>query len=103
MPRPPQGAAILARAEKGETSRLVLRSVWMCHYPRILAALCLQLFYSGVQFAGPMLLNQIVKFITQPEQLQTVSPLQALSLGGGGGAGCPSAQTRSQPAACDST
>ena len=44
----------------------------MCHYRRILPALALQLFYSGVQFAGPMLLNQIVKFISKPEALQTV-------------------------------
>jgi hypothetical protein len=61
-----QGAAILARARAGETSRLILRTIWLCHYPRILAALVLQLFYSGIQFAGPLLLNQIVKFISLP-------------------------------------
>ncbi|KAL4852933.1 Multidrug resistance-associated protein 1 [Chlorella vulgaris] len=61
-----KGAAILARARAGETSRLILRTIWLCHYPRILAALVLQLFYSGIQFAGPLLLNQIVKFISLP-------------------------------------
>lgn len=59
-------------AEEGQTSRLVLRSIFFCHWPRLLAALCLQLFYSGLQFAGPLFLNQIVKFITNPPALQTV-------------------------------
>lgn len=59
-------------AEEGQTSRLVLRSIFFCHWPRLLAALCLQLFYSGLQFAGPLFLNQIVKFITLPESMQTV-------------------------------
>jgi hypothetical protein len=67
-----QGATILKRAEAGDTSRFVVRTIWGCHYHRLVAALCLQLFYSGMQFAGPLLLNQIVKFITQPEALQSV-------------------------------
>lgn len=71
-----QGKVILAAAEKGETSRFVLNSIWLCHYPRLVAALCLQLFYSGIQFAGPLFLNQIVKFITKPKELQTVCSLK---------------------------
>lgn len=67
-----KGAAIIKAAEEGTTSRFVLRTIWWCHYHRILAALCLQLCYSGVQFAGPLFLNQIVKFITLPESMQTV-------------------------------
>lgn len=43
---------MLKAAEDGKTSRFVLRSIWMCHYRRILAALCLQLFYSGIQARG---------------------------------------------------
>ncbi|PSC67462.1 hypothetical protein C2E20_8853 [Micractinium conductrix] len=70
-----KGKVILAAAEKGETSRFVLNSIWLCHYPRLVAALCLQLFYSGIQFAGPLFLNQIVKFITKPKELQTDSDL----------------------------
>lgn len=70
-----KGAGILVRAEKGETSRFVLRSIWCCHYKRILAALCLQLCYSAIQFAGPMFLNQIVRFITKPVALQTDTDL----------------------------
>ncbi|KAL4457987.1 hypothetical protein ABPG75_012852 [Micractinium tetrahymenae] len=66
-----KGAAILKGAEQGDNGRLLLFSIWQSHYPRILASLCLQLFYSGVQFAGPLFLNQIVKFITQPSFLQT--------------------------------
>ena len=73
-----QGKTILERAEQGKTSRFVLRSIWVCHYRRILPALALQLFYSGVQFAGPLLLNQIVKFISKPEALQTVRRQSAL-------------------------
>lgn len=68
----PQGAAVVKAAEEGQTSRLVLRSIFFCHWPRLLAALCLQLFYSGLQFAGPLFLNQIVKFISSPPALQTV-------------------------------
>ena len=73
-----QGKTILERAEQGKTSRFVLRSIWVCHYRRILPADALQLFYSGVQFAGPLLLNQIVKFISKPEALQTVRRQSAL-------------------------
>lgn len=76
-----QGAAILKGAEQGETGRLILSSIWLCHCRRILAALCLQLLYSGVQFAGPLFLNQIVKFITQPTELQTVGPHSLCALG----------------------
>lgn len=71
-PSAPQGAAILKGAEEGKNGRLILVSIWLCHHRRILAALSLQLLYSGVQFAGPLFLNQIVKFITQPSFLQTV-------------------------------
>ena len=73
LPCPTQGQAQLEAAREGKTSRYVLMPIWLTHYPRLLAAMSLQCFYSGVQFAGPLMLNQIVRYITKPVSQQTVS------------------------------
>lgn len=66
---------MLERAREGTTSRFVLGSIWRAHRVRLLCALVLQLVYSGIQFAGPLLLNQIIKFLSTPEPVQTVGVL----------------------------
>lgn len=71
--RPPcraQGKESIEAAVQGKTSRFLLRSIWGRHQWRILFALALQLFYSGIQFAGPIMLNQITKILTKPSSQQ---------------------------------
>ena len=47
-----------------------MKTVLLMHWPLLLGALALQLAYSGAQFAGPELLNQITKYLQTPRQLQ---------------------------------
>ena len=47
-----------------------MKTVLAMHWPLLLGALALQLAYSGAQFAGPELLNQITKYLQTPRQLQ---------------------------------
>lgn len=72
-----QGKVVLERAREGLTSRFVLGSIWRAHRVRLLCALVLQLCYSGIQFAGPLLLNQIIRFLSTPKLAQTVGALPA--------------------------
>lgn len=53
-----------------------MKTVLAMHWPLLLGALALQLAYSGAQFAGPELLNQITQYLQTPRQLQ-VSELSA--------------------------
>ncbi len=76
-----QGKAKVEAARQGETSRFLLLTIWGQHKWRIVSALALQVFYSGIQFTGPIMLNQITKILTKP-------PAQQVGGGGwGGGAG----------------
>jgi ABC-type multidrug transport system fused ATPase/permease subunit len=59
----------LQRALDGETSRFVLYSIFGQHKLRLLYALILQCFYSGVQFVGPLMLNHIVRFLSASQAL----------------------------------
>lgn len=65
-----QGAEKIKAAAEGKTSRFLLRTIWGRHKWRILSALVLQCFYSGIQFAGPIMLNQITKILMKPPQEQ---------------------------------
>jgi hypothetical protein len=58
------GRAVLEGARRGDTSRFVLRSILNQHKLRLVYALILQVIYSGVQFVGPTMLNNIVKFLS---------------------------------------
>ena len=51
-----------------------MKTVLLMHWPLLLGALALQLAYSGAQFAGPELLNQITKYLQTPRQLQVGEP-----------------------------
>lgn len=77
------GAARLEAAREGTTSRFVLHSIWHAHKVRLLCALVLQVAYSGIQFAGPLMLNQIIKFLSLPPAAETVRA-RAHALGRGG-------------------
>lgn len=57
----------LADAEKGLVGGYVLKTVWRRHRVRIAYAMLLQLGYSAVQFVGPLMLNNIIKILTQAE------------------------------------
>lgn len=62
-----RGKARLQAAKEGTTSRFLFGSLLGRHKVRLLAAFCLQVVYSGVQFVGPIMLNNITKFLTQYE------------------------------------
>eukprot|EP00887_Chlorella_sp_A99_P001416 scaffold8.g1416.t1 len=81
---PPPGAGALAAVEagreeedplkgakEGEVAAPLTRTVWRRHRGRLLMALAMQMIYMALQFVGPNMLSQIVKYISQPEQLQT--------------------------------
>ena len=57
----------LEDAEKGLVARYVLKTIFSRHWRRIAFAMTLQLCYSAVQFVGPLMLNQIIKILTQAE------------------------------------
>jgi ABC-type multidrug transport system fused ATPase/permease subunit len=52
----------------------VLGAIWRRHRLRLLAALVLQACYSGVQFVGPLMLNQIVQFLTRSDLEEAGTP-----------------------------
>ena len=54
----------IADAEKGLVAAYVLKTVWRRHRLRIGFAMMLQLCYSAVQFVGPLMLNNIIKILT---------------------------------------
>lgn len=64
--------AALARARRGENASLLLRNFVQLHWRRVVISLALALFYTASSFAGPLLLNEIVKFLQTPAALQTV-------------------------------
>ena len=70
------GPAALARARRGENAALLLRNFVQLHWRRVVISLALALFYTASSFAGPLLLNEIVKFLQTPAALQTVRCLQ---------------------------
>ena len=57
----------LEDAEKGLVARYVLKTIFSRHWRRILFAMSLQLCYSAVQFVGPIMLNNIIKILTNAE------------------------------------
>ena len=59
-----QGEALLERAREGKAARFLLRTIWLQHRTRILYAMTLQMFYAAVQFIGPLMLKEIVKFLS---------------------------------------
>jgi ABC-type multidrug transport system fused ATPase/permease subunit len=71
----PEGEERLKKARKGETSRFLLKSILGQHKIRLIAALILQLFYAGIGFVGPLMLNQITKFLTTSEQSELSSAI----------------------------
>ena len=62
-----KGAKMVDDAKKGVSARFVFRTILARHWKRILYAMGLQLCYSGVQFVGPLMLNEITKILTQAE------------------------------------
>lgn len=71
-----QGRAKLKAARDSQVAGILMKTVLAMHWPLLLGALALQLAYSGAQFAGPELLNQITQYLQTPRQLQ-VSKLSA--------------------------
>ena len=57
-------------ARQGKSSGFLLVTIWRQHMWRILLAVALQCFYSGIQFAGPIMLNQITTILTKPPAQQ---------------------------------
>ena len=65
-----QGRAKLKAARNSQVAGILMKTVLAMHWPLLLGALALQLAYSGAQFAGPELLNQITQYLQTPRQLQ---------------------------------
>lgn len=61
-------AAKVKEAEAGRSAKFVFQTILKRHWKRIGYAMLLQLCYSGVQFVGPLMLNQIVKILTEAEK-----------------------------------
>lgn len=61
---------MLEAARNGESARFLLASIVGRHRWRLLAALVLQTVYSGIQFAGPLMLNQITKILMKTGDAQ---------------------------------
>ena len=57
------------QAKDGKIARFLALSIWRQHKHRLLFAMLLQLTYSGVQFVGPLMLNQIVSILTTSDVL----------------------------------
>ena len=74
-----QGRAKLKAARNSQVAGILMKTVLAMHWPLLLGALALQLAYSGAQFAGPELLNQITQYLQTPRQLQ-VSELSSSCL-----------------------
>lgn len=66
----PEGRAKLKAARDSQVAGILMKTVLAMHWPLLLGALALQLAYSGAQFAGPELLNQITQYLQTPRQLQ---------------------------------
>jgi len=64
------GTKNIQEAKDGKAARFLLSTIWMQHRHRILYAMCLQLIYSGIQFVGPLMLNQITKFLMRADALE---------------------------------
>ena len=62
-----KGDERVKEAEKGLSARFVFLTILTRHWKRIGYAMGLQLLYSGVQFVGPLMLNEITKILTNAE------------------------------------
>jgi ATP-binding cassette subfamily C (CFTR/MRP) protein 1 len=62
-----KGQKFVEDAKKGVSARFVFRTILTRHWKRIAYAMGLQLCYSGVQFVGPLMLNEITKILTKAE------------------------------------
>lgn len=62
-----KSAKKVEEAKNGVSARFVFLTILQRHWKRIMYAMCLQLCYSGVQFVGPLMLNEIIKILTQAE------------------------------------
>ena len=61
---------VLEQARDGKVGRFIFLSIWRQHRYRIIFAMILQLTYSGIQFVGPLMLNEIVKILTKSDVLE---------------------------------
>jgi len=57
------GKKHLEDAKNGQTARFLLHTIFFRHWKRIIFSMCLQMIYSGVQFVGPLMMNQIIQFL----------------------------------------
>ena len=59
-----QGRAKLKRTAQGKIAGYLWNSLWQRHKRMMMVSLFLQFIYSAFNFAGPVLLNKVVTFLT---------------------------------------
>ena len=69
----PQGAGAARTAAEGGSGRPLLRALVGRHKWRLLGSLALQCVYVGIQFCGPLMLNQITTILSEPDKAAQVS------------------------------
>ncbi|KAL6776048.1 hypothetical protein ACKKBG_A19595 [Auxenochlorella protothecoides x Auxenochlorella symbiontica] len=72
----PKGQRRLEDSRLGRSTAFMLTNFIRLHWVRVSVALSIQLLYSATTFAGPLLLNKIVRFLQTPEALQDAEGLK---------------------------